>query len=78
MDNQYTYSMISRVQDTERVRKLLGIFPIVATLGPRQSGKTTLAGEFRADHYFDLEHPRDRLLYDAPQTVLEAPPGRHS
>ena len=63
--------MIPRTRDRERLEKLLSVFPVVALLGPRQSGKTTLAREFAADHYFDLENPRDHVLFDAPQRVLE-------
>lgn len=52
----------------ERVLKILvatrlGQFPAVAILGPRQSGKTTLAKEFSAV-YFDLEQEKDRLQLD--------------
>mgnify|MGYP001606885171 CR=1 FL=1 len=38
-------------------------FPAVALLGPRQSGKTTLAKTF-SRHYFDLEQPEDQLRLD--------------
>lgn len=41
----------------------LSQFPAVAILGPRQSGKTTLAKEFSAI-YFDLEQESDRLQLD--------------
>ncbi len=62
--------MVARNRDTKRIRRLLGIFPVVALLGPRQSGKTTLAGQLHADHYFDLESPADQILFDAPQRAL--------
>lgn len=42
------------------VRKALGRNPVVALLGPRQCGKTTLARQMMPeDHsqYFDLEDP---------------------
>src|SRR3989338_6604756 len=38
-------------------------FPAVALLGPRQSGKTTLAKTF-SGHYFDLEQSEDQLRLD--------------
>lgn len=48
------------------------VFPVTAILGPRQVGKTTLAREFAADHYFDLENPRDVALLEEPQLALES------
>ncbi len=50
----------------------MAVFPVTAILGPRQCGKTTLAREFPADHYFDLENPRDEALLAEPQLALEA------
>ena len=46
-------------------------FPVVAILGPRQSGKTTLAKQIDFSHYFDLENPRDLAQFDNPQLTLE-------
>jgi len=46
-------------------------FPVTAILGPRQCGKTTLAGELAVDHQFDLENPRDLARFDNPQLLLE-------
>jgi uncharacterized protein len=51
--------MIARVAST-RLHELLGRFPAVALLGPRQSGKTTLAHSIadelgEAAVYLDLE-----------------------
>jgi predicted AAA+ superfamily ATPase len=56
--------MIRRPFHLERVRKLLGQFPVVAILGARQVGKTTLAREVerhwpQPTHAFDLEDPSD-------------------
>ena len=54
--------MIHR-QKSKLVRARLEQFPAVALLGPRQTGKTTLAGiiaEERASTYLDLEDPADR------------------
>jgi uncharacterized protein len=51
-----------------RLNDLLGHFPAVALLGPRQAGKTTLALEIAATRpsvYLDLEHEADRVkLFD--------------
>lgn len=55
----------------------LSQFPAVALLGPRQSGKTTLAlelGEERGDRaiYLDLENPADRRRLGDPVAYLRA------
>ena len=46
-----------------RIDKLLSRYPAVALLGPRQSGKTTLARTL-SEHYFDLEQEEDRVRLD--------------
>ncbi len=52
--------MYFRVWESELKRKLAN-FPIVAILGPRQSGKTTFARRHLPDWaYLDLERPSDR------------------
>ena len=43
-----------------RIKQSLKGYPAVALLGPRQSGKTTLAQSFNA-HYFDLEQDSEKL-----------------
>ena len=54
---------------------------VVALLGPRQCGKTTLARQYFADrdgkstHYFDLEDPTDLLRLRDPMLALEDLPG---
>ncbi|MDP2853579.1 MAG: ATP-binding protein [Smithellaceae bacterium] len=63
--------IIKRQQDQAALSKLMAIFPVVAILGPRQCGKTTLAKTIGADHYFDLENPRDAARLDQPQLALE-------
>jgi predicted AAA+ superfamily ATPase len=63
---------IERKTDKKQIRSLLRIFPVVAILGKRQCGKTTIAKEFEFDHYFDLESPRDVSALDQPQLALEA------
>jgi uncharacterized protein len=62
---------IPRKRDLEQVRYLLKHFPITAILGPRQCGKTTLAKDIAADHYFDLENPRDLAKLENPQLLFE-------
>ncbi len=52
--------------------------PVVALLGPRQSGKTTLASELRRNrrggrtHRFDLEDPRDAARLQEPTLALDS------
>jgi len=51
---------------------------VVAILGPRQSGKTTIARHYFNEHdgkienYFDLENPRDLLRLQDPMLALES------
>jgi predicted AAA+ superfamily ATPase len=44
---------------------------VTAIVGPRQSGKTTIARQFKASEYFDLENPRDIARLKNPQMALE-------
>lgn len=62
---------IHRLRQRAALRKYIDFSPVVAILGPRQSGKTTLARTMGADHYFDLENPRDLARLEHPQTALE-------
>lgn len=64
--------LIHRENDLYHIKKLLKVFPVVAILGARQCGKTTLAKQFSYDHYFDLENPRDLSRLDNPQLALES------
>ena len=57
--NKIAYPRIA----TKLIKKYLEQYPSVALVGPRQSGKTTLA-ETISDHYFDLEKPEDRIALD--------------
>lgn len=56
--------LLSRQKHRKRVEKLLAQFPVVAIVGPRQVGKTTLARLVTREreipvHHFDLEDPAD-------------------
>ncbi len=64
---------IVRARYLERVRTALGRSPIVALLGPRQCGKTTLARDVAAERestYFDLESPADQKRLENPEFAL--------
>lgn len=63
--------IIDRTYDRETLSAWMKMFPVVAILGPRQCGKTTLARTMNADHYFDLENPQDAARLDQPQLALE-------
>jgi predicted AAA+ superfamily ATPase len=58
------------------LRQLLGEFPAVAILGPRQVGKTTLALELIRDRpaatYLDLESPADAAKLADPTVYFDA------
>jgi uncharacterized protein len=65
--------MIERNALLSSINKALGRSRIVALIGPRQSGKTTLARQFvRSDsvNYFDLEDPVSLARLDQPHTAL--------
>lgn len=62
---------LKRNQDFQEIKNRLSVSPVVAILGPRQCGKTTIAREFDVDHYFDLENPRDLARLEQPQLALE-------
>jgi predicted AAA+ superfamily ATPase len=64
-------NLVERKTDLKQIRSLLSIFPVVAILGKRQCGKTTIAKSLEFDHYFDLESPRDLTALDQPQLALE-------
>lgn len=63
---------MTRPLDQAELTKRIGYFPATAILGPRQCGKTTLARELGGDHFYDLENPRDLVVFDAAQTLLES------
>jgi predicted AAA+ superfamily ATPase len=65
--------MIDRKTDARMVQTALKRSRVVALLGPRQCGKTTLARQFVAAqslNYFDLEDPSSLARLDQPDTVL--------
>jgi predicted AAA+ superfamily ATPase len=68
---------VSRARLTAQVTALLDDFPVVALLGPRQCGKTTLARQITAERtpagtYLDLERPRDLVRLTDPDLYLSA------
>jgi predicted AAA+ superfamily ATPase len=65
--------VIQRSEDLARVRSALRRSRIVALLGPRQCGKTTLARQFvpmASVNYFDLEDPASLGRLSEPDTAL--------
>ncbi len=65
--------MIQRKTDISLIRSALKRSRVVALLGPRQCGKTTLARQFvppDSDNYFDLEEPRSLARLAQPETTL--------
>lgn len=66
--------MIDRLKYLREVKTALGRSPVVALIGPRQCGKTTLARQLLPpDHqsYFDLEDPVVASLMENPMSVLQ-------
>ena len=67
--------MVKRILEEELV-KLLAIFPAVGIIGPRQSGKTTLARllmqhNVKENIYIDLESPTDKNKLKEPEYFFE-------
>jgi predicted AAA+ superfamily ATPase len=65
--------MIDRSADRQAIRSALKRSRVVALLGPRQCGKTTLAREFVAAdslNYFDLEDPASLARLSQPDLAL--------
>ncbi len=67
--------MIPRTQYLSDLKRALARNPVTLLVGPRQSGKTTLARQFlREDsiNYFDLENPTDLARLEEPLTALQS------
>ncbi len=68
---------IVRTKELALLEKRFRAAPVVALLGPRQCGKTTLARQFvkrhpeQLIHFFDLENPVDLQRLDNPTLALE-------
>lgn len=68
-------AMIQRPSATEAIRTALDRSRVVALLGPRQCGKTTLARQFvppDSPQYFDLEDPLSLARLDEAMTALRS------
>src|SRR4030042_210702 len=66
--------MITRTGLQETIQNALDRSRVVALIGPRQCGKTTMARLFvRSDliNYFDLEDPLSLTRLDQPMTALQ-------
>ena len=63
-------------QALKRVLYQLNRYPVVALLGPRQSGKSTLAAQvvrhIAKTRYFDLQDPGTLLRFEDPVSVFES------
>ncbi|OGR04268.1 MAG: hypothetical protein A2284_00345 [Deltaproteobacteria bacterium RIFOXYA12_FULL_61_11] len=63
----------------ERIARAFDLHPVVTVLGPRQSGKTTLARQYAAQcadfaaatNHFDLEDPQDLARLAEPKLALQ-------
>ena len=65
--------MITRLQELGRIRRALKRSRVVALIGPRQCGKTTLARQIvppDSPNYFDLEDPTSLARLAEPMTSL--------
>ena len=68
---------VARADHLEAVQGRLRDFPVVAIVGPRQVGKTTLAAQIMTawrggpTHAFDLESPADLARLDDPLRALQ-------
>lgn len=69
--------MIERTHHAKTVLDQLRTFPVVAILGARQIGKTTLSQQIarsqtKQSHHFDLESPPDLARLDDPHLALSS------
>lgn len=72
--------MIKRQDYLDKIKEMLEIFPIVAVLGARQVGKSTLAKTYIQNiqhpvHFYDLENEHDLALLKEAQLSLETREG---
>jgi predicted AAA+ superfamily ATPase len=70
--------MVQRPRFLERLRAAVSRSPVTALLGPRQCGKTTLAGMFargRSATFYDLESQPDLRRLQNPELALAAERG---
>lgn len=68
-------TVITREHHFSVITRKLRLFPVLALLGPRQVGKTTLARQLAAQwdgptHHFDLEDPDDQARLADPAFIL--------
>ncbi|MDP3789971.1 MAG: ATP-binding protein, partial [Candidatus Omnitrophota bacterium] len=69
----YTFTMIKRDELCNKIKRAFRYGRVVAVLGPRQCGKTTLARQFihpDSEHYFDLEDPAGAARLAEPMNAL--------
>lgn len=70
---------MERLQHLQAIEFAFRMHSVVAILGPRQCGKTTLARQYAAQfpevHWFDLENPKDLARLDNPLLALEQATG---
>lgn len=59
MNKRSILTVIERIDERANLARLMEMFPVVAIVGPRQCGKSTLARTFDAAHFFDLEYSRE-------------------
>jgi uncharacterized protein len=64
-------NFVARKTNLAEIQQLLSSFSVVAILGPRQCGKTTIAKKINNRHYFDFENPIDLAKFENPQLLLE-------
>lgn len=79
IDSYFNDNWVAREDHIRQVRVLLGEFPVVAVLGARQVGKTTLArqiadAEKEGAGWFDLEDPADLAQLEDPGLALKRYP----
>ncbi|OAI49453.1 hypothetical protein AYO45_02495 [Gammaproteobacteria bacterium SCGC AG-212-F23] len=67
--------MIERIEYINKIKELLKDTPVVALIGPRQVGKTTLAKmvaqDFHEKTFFDLENPTTLARLEDPMLSLQ-------